>query len=479
VPVYGPYSGKLNNSGDDVELKKPVTILNQVAYVMMDKVSYKDSSPWPSGADGTGLSLQRKTSSAFGNDPANWTAAPVSPAAGTPSGTQPGIVSQPVSQTLVAYQNGSFSVMATGGPSLSYQWRLNGSPIPNGTNSVLSLPGVQPSQIGNYDVLVFNNSGSVVSSNAFLTLTFPPSILIQPQSVQVRVRPDPTAAPSTNVTFSVTAYSGSPLTYQWRFKGSNILGATQPTLTVTNVQVSNGGDYSVVVSDGSASITSVPAILYPLVTPAIVQPPLSQTVVVGAPVTLSVSVTGNPLPITYEWRKGVIVVASNVVNSLVNFYSFTAPTTVGTVQYRVVIKNLAYTGLATNALVTITTIADSDLDGIPDVWETGYFGNSTIAAPGADPDHDGMSNLQEYIAGTDPTNSLSYLKINASAGPSANVSFAAVSNRTYSVLYSDSLPAGFWQTLAQVPARSTNHVEVIPDPGFSTNRFYRLVTPGQ
>ncbi|HUR46534.1 MAG TPA: lamin tail domain-containing protein, partial [Candidatus Saccharimonadales bacterium] len=164
VPVYGPYSGKLNNSGDDVELKKPITILNQIAYVMMDKVSYKDSSPWPSVADGTGLSLQRKTSSAFGNDPANWTAAPVSPAAATPSGAQPGIVSQPVSQTLVAYQNGSFSVMATGGPSLSYQWRLNGSPIPNGTNSVLALPGVQPSQIGNYDVLVFNNSGSVVSS---------------------------------------------------------------------------------------------------------------------------------------------------------------------------------------------------------------------------------------------------------------------------------------------------------------------------
>jgi hypothetical protein len=90
-----------------------------------------------------------------------------------------------------------------------------------------------------------------------------------------------------------------------------------------------------------------------------------------------------------------------------------------------------------------------------------------------------MSNLQEYIAGTDPTNALSYLKINAAAPPGATVNFSAVSNRTYSVLYSDSLRTGSWQRLADVVARATNHLEIIRDSGYTTNRFYRLVTPTQ
>jgi len=53
---------------------------------------------------------------------------------------------------------------------------------------------------------------------------------------------------------------------------------------------------------------------------------------------------------------------------------------------------------------TIYKIAplDSDADGLPDWWEFAYFGSTTVAAPGADADSDGATNLQEYQAGTDP-----------------------------------------------------------------------------
>lgn len=59
-------------------------------------------------------------------------------------------------------------------------------------------------------------------------------------------------------------------------------------------------------------------------------------------------------------------------------------------------------------------VADSDGDGLPDSWELLYFGDLSQNA-GGDPDSDGYSNLQEYLAGTDPTNSASYFHITAIA----------------------------------------------------------------
>jgi hypothetical protein len=143
VQIFGPYDGQLNNSGEDVELKKPTTPLPDVPgvvpFVLVDKVSYGDSAPWPAGADGTGLSLQRLVANAYGNDPANWVAAPASAAAATLiGGTVPVITAHPQSQSLSAYQAVTFSVGATGSAPLRYQWRFNGAAI-----------GAQPTRCSN------------------------------------------------------------------------------------------------------------------------------------------------------------------------------------------------------------------------------------------------------------------------------------------------------------------------------------------
>jgi hypothetical protein len=72
----------------------------------------------------------------------------------------------------------------------------------------------------------------------------------------------------------------------------------------------------------------------------------------------------------------------------------------------------------------------------------------------------------------------SYLKIDSlSAGAGATLRFGAVSNRTYTVEYTDDLGAGAWSRLADVPARSTNRVETLADAAASAQRSYRLVTP--
>jgi hypothetical protein len=54
---------------------------------------------------------------------------------------------------------------------------------------------------------------------------------------------------------------------------------------------------------------------------------------------------------------------------------------------------------------------DADGDGIPDWREQQYFGSITNCAPEADPDGDGMPNLLEYLADTNPTNALSVLRV--------------------------------------------------------------------
>jgi predicted dienelactone hydrolase len=59
-----------------------------------------------------------------------------------------------------------------------------------------------------------------------------------------------------NVSFVVTSSGAPPLTYQWSFNGLEVSGATNRTLTLTNTQPTETGDYSAVVSNGSGSVTS-------------------------------------------------------------------------------------------------------------------------------------------------------------------------------------------------------------------------------
>src|SRR5262249_34071872 len=72
---------------------------------------------------------------------------------------------------------------------------------------------------------------------------------------------DQAALTGSSATFTVSAAGTSPLTYQWRFNGTNINGATTTSLTLTNVQFANAGNYSVLVTNQVGAITSSNAVL--------------------------------------------------------------------------------------------------------------------------------------------------------------------------------------------------------------------------
>jgi hypothetical protein len=80
--LVGPYSGRLDNAGEVVELLKPDAPQVQpgpdsglVPYITVDWIEYSDRAPWPPSADGTGHSLQKLDPTLYGNDPLSWTAA--------------------------------------------------------------------------------------------------------------------------------------------------------------------------------------------------------------------------------------------------------------------------------------------------------------------------------------------------------------------------------------------------------------------
>lgn len=183
-------------------------------------------------------------------------------------------------------------------------------------------------------------------------------------------------------------------------------------------------------------------------TPAIsIQKPADLVVASGSEL-LSVAVTGNPKLFAYSWRRnlGSIVVNTNsgdygtnfvtlnTVSALLNLTNTMQSTNF---QMRIVVYNDANRAPGATTTFNITVLADTDRDGIPDIIELGLgLDTNNVADAEGDLDNDGMNNRAEFVAGTDPTNSLSYLRIeeNIVQGLAA-VQFAAISNRTYSVQY--------------------------------------------
>jgi endonuclease/exonuclease/phosphatase family metal-dependent hydrolase len=170
--------------------------------------------------------------------------------------SSPQITIQPQSQVAIEGSNVTFSVVATGTEPMSYQWLLNGTNLDGATNSSLTLMAVTTNDAGPYSVTITNTFGSTNSDSADLTVvpySEPPIITGQPQSQIVNA--------GENVAFAVEAMGAQPLSYQWRFNGAVISGATDSTFTLFSVTTNQSGIYTVTVSNNGGPTNSQPAML--------------------------------------------------------------------------------------------------------------------------------------------------------------------------------------------------------------------------
>ncbi|MFM1770323.1 MAG: hypothetical protein RJA22_2852 [Verrucomicrobiota bacterium] len=169
-------------------------------------------------------------------------------------GVSPTINTQPADLATNCSSSVTLSTVALGTGPISYQWYRNMVLLSNETAASLNIAYALPADSGTYSVLVSNAFGAVLSSNAVLSITEPlPVITANPV--------DRTNNVGTTATFTIAATSCGPETYQWLFAGSPISGATGTTLTLTNVQLANGGNYEAVVSNTAGSVTSTVAVL--------------------------------------------------------------------------------------------------------------------------------------------------------------------------------------------------------------------------
>lgn len=161
------------------------------------------------------------------------------------------IVSQPKALTVIENSAATFTVQATGGGEISYQWLKNGATISGATSASLSLSSVSLSDAASYRVRVTNSQGSVLSNAVALTVTALPEpvvIITQPQALTV----DEEASAS----FSVEVTGDGEISYQWLKDGGIIDGENLATLTLSSVVLGDAASYSVIVTGSQGPIVS-------------------------------------------------------------------------------------------------------------------------------------------------------------------------------------------------------------------------------
>jgi alpha-tubulin suppressor-like RCC1 family protein len=164
----------------------------------------------------------------------------------------PVIVEQPHSAIVAAGTDLVLSTTVTGTEPLDYQWFFNGQVLTNQFDSQLQLTNLQSHDIGEYFVAVSNSVGAVTSAVALLEVRSSlPSLYLQPRAQAT--------FPGFGAEFTVAARGTEPITYQWQLKGTDIYGATQNTLWVTNTDYGGVEKYRCDVSNEVGSVDSCEA----------------------------------------------------------------------------------------------------------------------------------------------------------------------------------------------------------------------------
>lgn len=133
----------------------------------------------------------------------------------------------------------------------------------------------------------------------------------------------------------------------------------------------------------------------------------------------------------------------------------------------------------TGGRLDLLKMIDTDSDGLPDWWETEYFGSLAKTAA-EDTDGDGFSNLAEFIGGTVPTSGASYLafasaaRIAGTSGANFALTFPTVAERFYRIEWSEGLDSSPWTQLGGTITGTGSPVEVIDIVTGVPQRFYRL-----
>lgn len=202
------------------------------------------------------------------------------------------LTAQSSSKTVCEGASPSFSVTASGSPTITYQWYKNSIAISGSTNNSLSLTSVDTSDIGTYHVVASNLCNTVQSNQMLLTVNESPSIISQPTGA--------TLCSGSSKLLTVSATGTSPIAYQWYKSGTPITGATSSSYQISSASSSDIGSYYVIVSNSCGNEISN-SVSINVNNPVSISSQSSNLIkCTGASATYSVTATGTS-PITYQW----------------------------------------------------------------------------------------------------------------------------------------------------------------------------------
>ena len=231
--------------------------------------------------------------------------------------TAPAILGQPANQAAPAGAGVTFTVVADGNGTLSYQWKKAGVDIVGATSASYSIPAISAGDVASYTCVVTNTLGATTTTTTTAAATVSISAAATPVITAQPVAA--TIAQGGDASFSVTATGSGTLSYQWFKDGVALGGSTSSSLSLTGLVLTDAASYSCLItnslSGASSSISTIPAALAVVGTPAISAQPAGATLVQGTNGSLSLTATANGT-LSYQWQKDGVAIGGATAASL-------------------------------------------------------------------------------------------------------------------------------------------------------------------
>lgn len=185
---------------------------------------------------------------------------------------------------------------ASGTPTITGQWFVNGQEVTDSVNSTLTVTLDSSDSLFVYHAFT-NGCGTVNSDSAIMVPILPPTITEQPV--------DTVGCLGDDVTFRVKVVGTEPFNYQWQLNGADVNGAAYSgandfTLEISGVNEGHEGTYTCIISNECGQIISDPADLDVVLPPNIVSQPDEITICEGDTTSFEMIVQGTE-PFEFAW----------------------------------------------------------------------------------------------------------------------------------------------------------------------------------
>ncbi|MBS0658695.1 MAG: S8 family serine peptidase [Verrucomicrobia bacterium] len=270
----------------------------------------------------------------------------------------------------------------------------------------------------------------------------------------------PSPAPTTTPGTTLAAFNGVSPNGNWSLYVSDDANLDSGTLAGWSLTITtNGGGCLTTSTDVSLAISGIPStVTTPTVTGTFTvtnngaNPASGLTLTIPLP-TGATGVTATPAQGTASYNAGTNTVTVNfgilaaLANTSVNV-QFTPAAGANSISGTATLLQTDTNTPNNTASFNFTVSNDTDGDGIPDAYEIANGMNPNDPNDAAlDFDGDGMTNLQEYRAGTDPrsaASSLAIVNVVRSGTTGADVTFRSIAGKSYRLMHRDAMDSGAW-----------------------------------